>query len=371
MSDQAVRWAIMGTASIARKNWKSIWNAENANLVAVASRDSKRADAFIDECQRLVPFATRPEAVAGYESLLARQDIDAVYIPLPTGIRKEWVIRAAESGKHVLCEKPCGCNTEEVQAMVDACRRNHVQFMDGVMFMHSARLSQLRQVLDDGKTIGQLKRISTHFSFLAADDFRKANIRVSSELEPLGCLGDLGWYNIRFILWALGWKNPTSVTGRILAEHGRGDSPAAVPMEFSGELFFSNGASASFYCSFVTEHQQWVHLSGTRGFLTVPDFVLPYFGGEVAFETNNPSFEQFGSDFNMVSHARRIACPEYSSGFPRAQETNLIRNFSQIVCSGQIQPVWSEIALQTQRVMDACLRSARQGSAEVGLPTVT
>jgi len=91
----ACRWGILGAASIARKNWQSIRDAGNARLVAVASRDQAKAQAFIDACQTQVPHPTKPEALGSYEALLARPDIDAVYVPLPTGLKKEWVIRAA------------------------------------------------------------------------------------------------------------------------------------------------------------------------------------------------------------------------------------------------------------------------------------
>ena len=76
------------------------------------------------------------------------------------------------------------------------------------MFMHSQRLPLLRQVLDDGQSIGTVRRIASQFSFLARDDFLTQNIRVSSDLEPLGCLGDLGWYNIRFSLWVMNEQLP-------------------------------------------------------------------------------------------------------------------------------------------------------------------
>src|ERR1700678_3452404 len=152
MSQPLCRWGILGAANIARKNWKAIRNAENSTLIAVASRDKTRAQKFIDECQAHTSFASAPAACGSYEELLARKDIDAVYIPLPTGIRKQWVVRAAEAGKHVLCEKPCGVTAADVRAMLDVCRQKRVQFMDGVMFMHSRRLELLRQTLDDQRS---------------------------------------------------------------------------------------------------------------------------------------------------------------------------------------------------------------------------
>lgn len=359
------RWGILGAAMIARKNWRAIRNTGNAVVAAVASRDRAKAAQFIAECQREVPFEALPEACGSYEELLARSDVDAVYVPLPTGLRKEWVLRAADAGKHVLCEKPCGVNAADVRDMVDACRRNEVQFMDGVMFMHSRRLHALRQVLDDGESIGAIRRIATQFSFLAPEEFVRGNIRVSSDLEPQGCLGDLGWYCLRFALWVMSYAPPRQVTGRLLAEQGRGDSPQPVPMEFSGELLFDEGVTAGFYCSFVTGHQQWAQISGSRGHLLVPDFVLPNHGSEVAFDIEHSALSIQGTEFNMEYHPRRVAVPEFSSGHPSAQETNLFRNFSTLVLEGRTEPRWGAIALQTQQVLDACLESARCGSQPV------
>lgn len=363
MADRKCRWGILGAATIARKNWDALRRAGNAELIAVASRSAERARQFINECQSVAPQSRCPEAVEGYEALLAREDIDAVYIPLPTGIRAEWVIKAAEAGKHVVCEKPCGANAGQVRDMVAACDANGVQFMDGVMFMHSRRLEALRQVLDDGVSIGDVKRITAQFSFCAPDEFKTGNIRTHAALEPLGCLGDLGWYTIRFALWTMGYRPPREVSGRLLATLQRPDSPDAVPMEFSGELFFDGGVSASYYVSFLTEHQQWANVSGTRGYLHVRDFVLPFYGPEVAFEVSNSVFTIDGCDFNMEDHTRRVAVPEYSNNASNAQEVNLFRRFSEIVLSGQRDSHWPQIALLTQQVMDACLQSARNGGA--------
>src|SRR5581483_7069906 len=108
MSDRVCRWGILGPANIARNNWAAILRAGNAQLIAVASRSIEKSRQFISECQADVPFSTPPTALGSYNELLKRNGIDSVYIPLPTGIRKEWVIRAAEAGKHVLVEKPVG-----------------------------------------------------------------------------------------------------------------------------------------------------------------------------------------------------------------------------------------------------------------------
>ncbi len=353
-----IRWGILGAADIARKNWQAILNSGEGVVAAVASRDVARARQFIADCQGQCPFSQAPEAVAGYEALLARQDIDAVYIPLPTGLRKEWVLRAAAAGKHVVCEKPCAITVADLREMISACQQHRVQFMDGVMFMHSRRLDALRLVLDDPERLGRIKRIESNFSFCAPPEFFAGNIRSHSALEPQGCLGDLGWYCLRFALWAMRGQLPHTVTGRILSQINRGDSPQPVPTEFSGELLFKDGVSAGFYCSFETEMQQWVHVSGTRGCLRIDDFVLPYCGSEVAFVANQSFFRVEGCTFNMEPRERRIAVDEYSNNHRTSQETNLFRHFAAQVRSGSLNEGWPAIALQTQQVMEACLASA-------------
>src|SRR5262245_33629404 len=119
------RWGILGTANIARKNWKAIRLAENATLSAVASRDVAKAQSFIHACHAEATFA-KPPVACSYEELLRRPDVDAIYFPVPTGIRPEWVVRAAQAGKHILCEKPCGPTADDVLAMLSACDTNKV-----------------------------------------------------------------------------------------------------------------------------------------------------------------------------------------------------------------------------------------------------
>lgn len=359
MSAPHCRWGILGAAAIARKNWQAIRHSGNGRLVAVASRSREKAAAFIDECQAQVPHDPAPIPVGGYAELLSRDDIDAVYIPLPTGLRKEWVLAAAAAGKHVLCEKPCGTDANELGEIVAACERARVQFMDGVMFMHNERLSALRRELDSGEAVGEIRRIATQFSFLAPEEFYGDNIRLDPALEPLGSLGDLGWYCARIVLFAMGYEMPTAVTARMIREH-RG-----VPVSLSAELLFAGGASASIYCSFETENQQWVHFSGTRGHLVVDDFVLPYHGPELAFEVGQAHFEVEGCHFHMERHSRRVATREYSDSHATAQETKLFRKFGELVLGGTSDPHWPEISLKTQRVLDACLRSAREGGGAV------
>jgi predicted dehydrogenase len=359
MESTVCRWGILGTAGIARKNWQAIALAGNASLVAVASRSLERSRQWIGERQAACPLPEVPVAVGGYDELLARADVDAVYVPLPTGVRKEWVLKAARAGKHVLVEKPVGESTADVRDMLAACDRHGVQFMDGVMFLHGLRLAALRQALDDGESVGEIRRIAAQFSFNGSPEFFAGDIRLDSRLEPHGCLGDLGWYTIGFALWVTRYDLPARVRARTLAEAARpGRDP--VPTEMSGELLFRGGVSASFYCSFRTENQQWANVSGTKGLVHVPDFVLPFLGDETAFELTRSVFEIRGCDFDMQRRSRRVAVPEYSNSHPTAQEARLFRDFSALVLTGRRDPHWGDASLATQVVLDACRQSARE-----------
>jgi len=360
------RWGILGAAFIARKNWQAIRDAGNARLVAVASRDVARAQTFIDECQASAPHPEVPKAMGSYEELLKRTDIDAVYIPLPTGLRKDWVIRAAEAGKHVLVEKPVGVNAEAVMEMIAACETNGVQFMDGVMFMHSRRLKKLRTVVD--RDIGQIRHIATQFSFGSDEEFQRTNIRAQGELEPLGCLGDLGWYCLRFTLWAMNYATPTHVTGHIHAETRQGGAAPPVPLEFSGTLAFAKGASASFYCSFTAAHAQWAMVSGSEGLLRVPDFVLPFSGAQTRFSVTRSEFALDVCEFHMHAGESLEEVAEPSSNAPGSQEAGMVETFSHLVLTRQLDPHWPRISLLTQQVLDACLRSAKQSGKVVEIP---
>jgi predicted dehydrogenase len=346
-----LRIGFLSTAGIGRKNWKAIFHSGNAVVSAVASRDVEKSRKFIGDCQREFAFAETPRAFGSYDELLVSPDVDAVYVPLPTGLRKDLVVRAALNSKHILCEKPCAASAAELEEMLAACQKHSVQFLDGVMFMHNPRLKKIREALNDGKSLGQLQRLSSLFSFYLGEDFFRSNIRADSALEPAGCLGDLGWYSIRFFLWTLNWQLPHTVTAKILAQ-----SASGAPTEFSAELFFDGGVSAEFYCSFLTARQQIVAVGGRNGWLRMPDFVHPRNGYEPAFELN-------GTEVRVASD---VKCPPGADpagfGHATAQDTRMWRNFANQIFSGQINDDWTMWARQTQKALDACLAAGRTGA---------
>lgn len=358
-----LRWGILGAAGIARKNWKALFHSGNNIVSAVAARDLSRSEQFIRECQAQGAFDPVPKALGSYEQLLASPAVDAVYIPLPTALRKEWVIRAAQAGKHVLCEKPCAVSAVDLREMIAACQKHQVQFMDGVMFMHSPRLPVVRAVLNDDKRIGPIRRIESVFSFAGDEKNFHTNIRVQNTLEPAGCLGDLGWYCLRISLVAMNGELPGLATGRILSYANDG----VTPTQFSGELIFDRGASAGFYCSFVAESQQWANLSGARGSVRLADFVHPRNSYEPAYEINAVEHRVLATPGTGIPI---LAGALSESGHPTAQDACMFRNFSDRVRSGRLDAAWPEIALKTQLVMDACLLSARAESKLVSVGNV-
>jgi predicted dehydrogenase len=348
-----LRIGFLSTAGIGKKNWKAIFHSGNSVVAAVASRNATKSRQFIDECQREFKFVAEPLALGSYEELLTSKNVDAIYVPLPTALRKDFVIRATQNGKHILCEKPCAANSAELAEMLAACKKHNVQFLDGVMFMHSPRMAKIREVLDDQKSVGEIRRIASAFSFHPAEEFFRNNIRANGALEPAGCLGDLGWYCIRFALWAMNWQMPEKVTAKILsASENLPDRPSP-PTEFSAELIFDNNVSFSFYCAFRTGRQQWIHLSGPKGWLRVPDFVHALNSYEPAFEVNE-KFITVSSDVKCPPDADPLV-----QGHAHAQDTFMWRNFANQIASGKLSEEWPLWAAKTQKVLDLCLEAAK------------
>ncbi len=340
LSNKTLRWGILSTARIVRLNWDAMLESGAATLVALASRDLAKAESFIEEMQEGSPWPEKPVALGSYEELLGRDDIDAVYIPLPTGIRKEWVMKAAAAGKHVLSEKPCAVSAEDLREIIACCEKHGVMYMDGVHFMHDPRFARMGEMLADGETIGEVKRISSAFTFRADEEFTGKDIRAKADLEPSGCVGDLGWYCLRASLWAMDWQMPVSVSGRVLDAASHADGTTTI-MAFSGELDFPGGATATFHCSFLSPLQKWLHISGTEGNLYVPDFVRP--------------LPEYDSDWELDHIAEpRAKNPGMGS------EPRMYVAFA-AACAEKPDRRWAEYSLKTQALLDACLLSAKLG----------
>ena len=145
MKNGRVRWGILGAAWIAKERLiPAIHAAGNSQLLAIASRSETKA-------KELAETYSIPRTYKSYEELLKDPDIDAVYIPLPNHLHKEWTIRAAEAGKHVLCEKPAALSVKEIEEMVDSCRLNKVVFMEAFAFRFHPEWLRLNKLISSGQ----------------------------------------------------------------------------------------------------------------------------------------------------------------------------------------------------------------------------
>lgn len=341
------RWGVLGTASIARKVVRAMQQARHARPVAIASRSLEKASAFAAE-------HGLERAHGSYEALLADPEIDAVYIPLPTGLRRDWVLKAAAAGKHVLCEKPVAPHAAAVEEMIEACADAGVQFMDGVMFMHHARLALLRKHLPDLGIVPTF--LDTSFTFRADESFFASNIRGSAELEPLGAVGDLGWYCVRIALVVMD-AMPVVVRARHHEMHGD------VPVHTTGEMEFVGPEGpriARFQCSFRHPLRQWVEIVGDDGTMWMHDYVIGS-PTEAAIDVETESSLTEG-DAAHVRRRERLLVADC------VQEAEMIERFSRIA-SGQepVDPQWPRWALETQLVVDAIMSSASVDGTDIRL----
>lgn len=321
-----LRFAVLGTGRITRKVAPAIARTPGADLAAVASRDSDRAAAWAAE-----HGASR--SYGSYAEVLDDPDLDALYIALPPTLHREWTIRAADRGLHVLCEKPLAATHANAAEMAAACRQHEVQLMDGVMWVHTPRAAMMRSILDEG-TLGPLHRVTSAFSFPA--DWGPDEIRYNPDLGG-GSLLDLGWYCAGVTLWAFG-DLPSSVTGWAALEGG-------VDRSFSAMLHFQNGRVASFDCGFQTATRRWFEIAGRNGSLVCDDFTRPW-------SVDKPRFWTHG-DFGKTAEHR---CE------PFIQEDCLVAAFSSLAASGRPDHSWADFAVNVQRVCEALMTSARRGS---------
>ncbi|MCY4401818.1 MAG: Gfo/Idh/MocA family oxidoreductase [Candidatus Poribacteria bacterium] len=320
-SNQSVHWGILSTANIANKIARAIGLAHNAKLVAIASRNEERATAWAQKHNIQTAYGS-------YDELLSDSSLDAIYIPLPPSMHAQWTIQAAEQGKHVLCEKPLSANSEEATLMADACRQNGVQLMDGVMWVHHERTNMMKQKLTD---LGELRRVTAAFTF-NWENIPTNNIRVNPELAG-GCLGDLGYYCVRAILWAFE-EMPKQVYATARYKVG-------VDFNLSGILWFEDERIATLDCGFDTGHRKWFEVAGTHASLVCDDFTIPN-------SVESARFWIHGAENTKHETGTCI------------QEVNMIERFSSIVQSNNLESQWSDVAVNTMRVCDALLESAQQ-----------
>jgi predicted dehydrogenase len=247
----SLRIGVMSTADIAiKKVIPGMLRAARCEVVAIASRDGERARATA----RALGIARAHDS---YEALLADPDVDAVYIPLPNHLHRDWSIAAARAGKHVLCEKPLATSAADAETIVAACREAGVVLMEAFMYRLHPSWVAVRDLVASGR-IGQPVAVQSWFSYFNDDP---ANIRNIAAYGG-GALFDIGCYNINLsrMLFA---AEPTRVVASIVRDPATG-----VDIITSAILDFPTGV-ATFTCATRTETDQRVHVYGTTGRISV------------------------------------------------------------------------------------------------------
>ncbi len=252
-----IKWGILGCANIARKSViPGIMGAENSELYAVASRSREKAADFAEE------FGAA-KFYDNYDELLADQEIEAVYIPLPNGLHKEWTIKAAAAGKHILCEKPLsGKSKAEAEEMFAAAQKNKVKLMEAFMYRFQPFVIRLKEMIDEG-VIGEIKEIKSNFAFDISH--RKGDIRLNADLDG-GALNDIGCYTVNISRYLMGGM-PTKV-----ANFFQKETAAGVDLSGSGTLYFEGGKFASLYYSINSYKEQDLEVVGADGIIRIPEF---------------------------------------------------------------------------------------------------
>jgi xylose dehydrogenase (NAD/NADP) len=316
---EPVRWGILSTARINHAVLTPARESDKAEVVAVASRDQGRADAYARE-------RGIERAYGSYEALLADPQVEVVYNSLPNGPHVEWSIRALEAGKHVLCEKPFGRRAAEVERAFDVAERADLRLMEAFMYRHHPQTRKLEEVVAAG-AIGELRQLRSSFSFTLAD---QTDVRLLPDLDG-GALMDLGCYCISGSRLLAG--EPEQVLG--LQHVG----PTGVDLRFDGLLRFPGDVFAEFHCAFDLVEGAGLEAIGSEGRVVVRE----------PFRCLDPHLELNGERVEVEDADRYLL---------------QLENFSAAV-RGQAEPLLGrEDAVGQAKAIEALYRSAESGKAQ-------
>jgi D-xylose 1-dehydrogenase (NADP+, D-xylono-1,5-lactone-forming) len=256
------RWGIVSTARINRAFIPGVRATAGAELVAVASRDGERARAFAAEWEI-------PDALASYAELIARDDIDAVYIPVPNHLHAPLTIEAADAGKHVLCEKPLALSVDEVAAVHDAAKRNGVVVAEAFMYRSHPQTLRIQELIAAGR-IGTVQLVHSGFSFVLD---RQGDVRFDPAMGG-GALWDVGCYPVSFARAVIGQEPVEALGWQRTGETG-------VDLSFTGMLRFPGGAVAQIDAGFESPYRSSAEIVGTEGVISVPRPFRPDIPAEI------------------------------------------------------------------------------------------
>lgn len=330
MTDKKIRWGVISTANIGRKAViPAIQASCNGEVVAVASRDPAKGEAAAE--------LGIPKTYGSYEALLDSDEIDAVYIPLPNSMHREWTIRAAEKGKHILCEKPLALNAQECQVMEAAANQYGVKLMEAFMYRFHPRTEKVLEMVRSG-ALGELCLIHSAFTFRLT---RPENIRLNAKLGG-GSLMDVGCYCVN-ISRTLAGAEPVEV--QAFANW----SQSGVDAQMAGVLRFASGLLAQFDSSLTMERREEYQLAGTDAYLTVPTSFLP---GEA----------------DTIIEERRSREQPRQYVIPGIDEYQLmVEHFADCILQDRAPRYSPSEAAANMRVIEALYRSARSGGKTISI----
>ncbi|HTH43299.1 MAG TPA: Gfo/Idh/MocA family oxidoreductase [Terracidiphilus sp.] len=325
-----LRWGVLSTANIGlKKVIPAMQQGETITVTAIASRDIAKA-------KRAAEALDIPTAYGSYEELLADPNIDAIYNPLPNQFHVPWTIKAAEAGKHVLCEKPISLSAAEAKTLVEVRTRTGVKIAEAFMIRSFHQWLRLRELLDSGR-IGQLRSVTGFFSYNNTDP---ANIRNQVESGG-GGIYDIGCYLIHASRYAFG-RQPN----RVVACLDR-DPQFQTDRLASAILEFPEGHSI-FTCSTQLIPYQRIHFLGTRGRIEL----------EVPFNAPPDRPTRLFIDISGDLSGSGISTEIFPVG---DQYTAQGEAFAKAVREGTDVPVSIEDAIGNMAVIEAVFESARTG----------
>lgn len=313
--ERKVKWGILGYARIARLSTiPAIMNANNAEFFGIASRDQDK----LNECKKEYDCK---KTYLTYDQLLDDPEIDAVYIPLPNSLHKEWVIKAAKKGKHILCEKPIALNTEEVLEMKKASEENNVLLMEGFMYRYTNRTKKVLELLKSG-IIGDIKYINSTFRFFLD---RENTIKMKPELGG-GSIYDVGCYPLDFINMIMK-KDPTDVSAEFIYQDN-------VDSMFTGTLKYENDTIAVLNSGFNAFDRMYSEIIGSKGLIEIPDTFLDI-AGVITLHTKDE-----------VKEFQIEACERY---------TREIEDFSDAILNNRKPLISMDESINNMKIMDRLL----------------
>lgn len=262
-----LRWGILSTAVFGEDIVKTIRQSDRSEVAAVASRSLQKAQDYADK--HMIPTA-----YASYEELLNDPSIDVIFNPLPNSLHGLWTVKAAQSGKHVLCEKPLVTTLDEMHAIEKAAQENNVTIFEAFAYLHHPQTTKLKELITN-KCIGDIRSINCWLSInlplrFAMDEQDPNHIRLRPELCG-GSLWDLGSYCTSIILTL----QPEAHVENILAFTRTGKT--SVDVQSAVTMKLSNGVIAQFSTDFYAPYRAGLQIVGTQGSIEVDAPWHPFF----------------------------------------------------------------------------------------------